>query len=54
VRAIVRAVEARRPRRRYAAGSGVRAAGVLSHLPGGLRDRLVSTAVGLRKIEAGT
>jgi NAD(P)-dependent dehydrogenase (short-subunit alcohol dehydrogenase family) len=53
-RAIVEAVEARRPKRRYSAGSGARLAGVLAHLPGGVRDRLVSTAVGVRKIEAGT
>lgn len=52
--AIVRAVEARRPRRRYAAGSGTRVFGALSHLPVGMRDRVVSSAFGLGKIEAGT
>jgi NAD(P)-dependent dehydrogenase (short-subunit alcohol dehydrogenase family) len=53
-RAIVEAVEARRPKRRYSAGRGARLAGALAHLPHGMRDRLVSTAIGVRKIEAGT
>jgi NAD(P)-dependent dehydrogenase (short-subunit alcohol dehydrogenase family) len=51
--AIVRAIEARRPKRRYAAGSGTRLFGALSHLPAGLRDRVVSSAFGLGNIEAG-
>ncbi|HEY3685184.1 MAG TPA: SDR family NAD(P)-dependent oxidoreductase [Streptosporangiaceae bacterium] len=44
---IVAAVAARRPRRRYMAGSGVAIFGVLAHLPAGLRERLVKTAFGL-------
>jgi NAD(P)-dependent dehydrogenase (short-subunit alcohol dehydrogenase family) len=52
--AIVRAVEARRPKRRYTAGSGTRLFGVLSHLPVGMRDRLVSGAFGVGNIEPGT
>jgi NAD(P)-dependent dehydrogenase (short-subunit alcohol dehydrogenase family) len=52
-RAIVQAVEARRPKRRYAAGTGTRLFGFLSHLPAGIRDRLVSGAFGLSKVEAG-
>ena len=44
---IVAAVEARKPKRRYAAGSGVAMFGVLAHLPAGVRDRLIKTAFGL-------
>lgn len=46
-KAIVGAVDARRPRRRYTAGSGVAAFGVLAHLPTGLRERLIKTVFGL-------
>ncbi|MGW6280992.1 SDR family NAD(P)-dependent oxidoreductase [Kribbella sp. NPDC055071] len=47
---IVRAVEARRPKRRYAVGDA-RTFAVLTILPAGLRDRLVSTTLGLRGIK---
>ena len=52
--AIVKAAEARRPRRHYSAGTGTRLFGALSHLPVGLRDRVLSSAFGLGKIEPGT
>jgi NAD(P)-dependent dehydrogenase (short-subunit alcohol dehydrogenase family) len=45
--AIVAAVEVRRPKRRYAAGSGVAVFGVLAHLPVSLRERLIKTVFGL-------
>ncbi|PZF79474.1 SDR family NAD(P)-dependent oxidoreductase [Jiangella anatolica] len=44
---IVRAVEARRPRRWYAATGDVRLLRLVSHLPAGLRDRLVARTFGL-------
>jgi NAD(P)-dependent dehydrogenase (short-subunit alcohol dehydrogenase family) len=44
---IVAAVEARRPKRRYAAGSGTAIFGVLAHVPAGLRERLIKTVFGL-------
>jgi NAD(P)-dependent dehydrogenase (short-subunit alcohol dehydrogenase family) len=44
---IVDAVAARRPKRRYMAGSGVAIFGVLAHLPTSLRERLIKTAFGL-------
>jgi NAD(P)-dependent dehydrogenase (short-subunit alcohol dehydrogenase family) len=44
---IVAAVEARKPRRHYAAGSGVAIFGVLAHLPVGVRERLIKTVFGL-------
>ncbi len=44
---IVAAVEARRPRRHYAAGSGTAVFGVLAHIPAGLRERLIKTVFGL-------
>jgi NAD(P)-dependent dehydrogenase (short-subunit alcohol dehydrogenase family) len=50
---ILKAVQARRPRRRYSGGSGSRLFGVLSHLPAGSRDRVVSRAFGLSTVEAG-
>jgi NAD(P)-dependent dehydrogenase (short-subunit alcohol dehydrogenase family) len=50
---ILKAVQARRPKRRYSGGSGSRLFGALSHLPAGIRDRLVSTAVGLSTVKAG-
>jgi NAD(P)-dependent dehydrogenase (short-subunit alcohol dehydrogenase family) len=47
---IVRAVEARRPRRRYAIAEARTLGAVLPKLPAGLRDRVVSGAVGLNGI----
>jgi NAD(P)-dependent dehydrogenase (short-subunit alcohol dehydrogenase family) len=44
---VVAAVEARKPRRRYTAGSGVAIFGVLAHVPAGLRERLIKTVLGL-------
>lgn len=44
---IVDAVTARRPKRRYMAGSGVAIFGVLGHLPTSLRERLIKTVFGL-------
>jgi NAD(P)-dependent dehydrogenase (short-subunit alcohol dehydrogenase family) len=49
---ILKAVQARRPRRRYAGGSGSRLFGGLSHLPPGIRDRVVSRAFGLSAVQA--
>ena len=46
-RAIVAAVDARKPKRRYAAGSGVAVFGVLAHVPASLRERLIKTVFGL-------
>jgi hypothetical protein len=46
-RAIVRAVEARRPRGRYAASADVRLLGIVSHLPAGARDALIARMLGL-------
>jgi NAD(P)-dependent dehydrogenase (short-subunit alcohol dehydrogenase family) len=50
--AIVTAVTARNPRRRYPVGDA-RAFGVLLRLPTGLRERLVISALGLRGAKAG-
>lgn len=50
---IVRAVEAARPKDRYAATRDVRMFDVLSHLPTGLRRRAISSALGLTKAERG-
>lgn len=44
---IVAAVEARKPRRHYMAGSGAAVFGVLAHLPAGVRERLIKTVFGL-------
>jgi NAD(P)-dependent dehydrogenase (short-subunit alcohol dehydrogenase family) len=44
---IVAAVEARKPKRRYMAGSGAAVFGVLAHLPAGVRERLIKTVFGL-------
>jgi NAD(P)-dependent dehydrogenase (short-subunit alcohol dehydrogenase family) len=44
---IVAAVEARKARRRYAAGSGAAIFGVLAHAPASLRERLIKTVFGL-------
>ncbi|HVU77962.1 MAG TPA: SDR family NAD(P)-dependent oxidoreductase [Gaiellaceae bacterium] len=48
--ALVAAVEARRPKRRYSAGNGVRLFAALSHVPTGLRERLVASAFGLNRV----
>jgi NAD(P)-dependent dehydrogenase (short-subunit alcohol dehydrogenase family) len=48
---IVRSVEARRPKRRYAVGDA-RTFAVLTVLPAGLRDRVVSSTLGFRGIKA--
>lgn len=47
---IVRAVTARRPKPRYAAGTGARMAGALSHLPMRTRDRVMQRFLGLHKV----
>lgn len=44
---IVTVVAARRPKRRYMAGSGVAIFGVLAHLPTGVRERLIRAVFGL-------
>jgi NAD(P)-dependent dehydrogenase (short-subunit alcohol dehydrogenase family) len=46
-KAVVAAVQARRPRRHYAAGSGVAVFGILAHTPAGLRERLIKSVFGL-------
>jgi hypothetical protein len=51
--AVLAAVPARKPRRRYTAGRGVRAFGILAHLPVSVRERLVASAFGLRGSVAG-
>ncbi len=51
-RAIVHAVDARRPRRRYSVGPGARALLLLSQLPPALRERMVARTLGLHQIEA--
>ncbi|MFT3866379.1 MAG: SDR family NAD(P)-dependent oxidoreductase [Solirubrobacterales bacterium] len=52
-RTIVKAIEARRPRRWYGVGSGTRAFTAISHLPDGARDRVVAAAFGLDRVEPG-
>ncbi|TDO67711.1 short-subunit dehydrogenase [Kribbella sp. VKM Ac-2571] len=47
---IVRAVEARRPKRRYAVAEARTLGGILPKLPAGLRDRVLTSAVGLNGI----
>jgi short-subunit dehydrogenase len=49
---IATAAQAHRPRRHYAAGSGVRMYGALAHMPVGLRERLITAVFGLGKISA--
>jgi NAD(P)-dependent dehydrogenase (short-subunit alcohol dehydrogenase family) len=44
---IVAAVEARKPKRRYAAGSGAAIFAVLAHVPASPRERLIKTVFGL-------
>jgi NAD(P)-dependent dehydrogenase (short-subunit alcohol dehydrogenase family) len=46
-RTIVAAVEAGRPKRRYAAGSGTAIFAVLAHAPASLRERLIKAVFGL-------
>ena len=48
---IVRAIEARHPKRRYAVAEARTLGGVLPKLPAGLRDRVLATAVGLNGIK---
>jgi NAD(P)-dependent dehydrogenase (short-subunit alcohol dehydrogenase family) len=48
--AVVTAVEARRPKRRYSSGNGVRLFGALAHVPVALRERLVASAFGLDRV----
>jgi NAD(P)-dependent dehydrogenase (short-subunit alcohol dehydrogenase family) len=50
-RAVLTAVRARRPRRRYTAGTDARVFGILAHLPASQRDRLISAVFGLGKIK---
>ncbi len=52
-RVVVKAIQARRPKRRYAAGPSARLLGALSHLPAPLRDRLVTSVFGLANIQPG-
>ncbi|MFF0265731.1 SDR family NAD(P)-dependent oxidoreductase [Kribbella sp. NPDC004536] len=49
---IVRAVEARHPRRRYAVAEARTFGAILTNLPAPLRDRLLATATGLNGIKA--
>jgi NAD(P)-dependent dehydrogenase (short-subunit alcohol dehydrogenase family) len=48
---IVRAVEAPRPKRRYTVGDARTLGAVLTRLPAGLRDRVLSNALGLSGIK---
>jgi NAD(P)-dependent dehydrogenase (short-subunit alcohol dehydrogenase family) len=48
---IVRAVETRHPRRRYAVAEARTLGAILPKLPAGLRDRALTTAVGLNNIK---
>ncbi|WP_277875750.1 SDR family NAD(P)-dependent oxidoreductase [Kribbella sp. VKM Ac-2569] len=48
---IVRAVEARRPKRRYAVAEARTLGAILPKLPAGLRDRVLAGAVGLNGIK---
>ncbi|WP_165546393.1 hypothetical protein [Kribbella soli] len=48
---IVRAVEARRPKRRYAVAEARTLGSILPKLPAALRDRILTTAVGLNGIK---
>ena len=44
---VLTAVLARRPKRRYSVGTGVRLGGMLAHLPAGVRERLITAFFGL-------
>jgi NAD(P)-dependent dehydrogenase (short-subunit alcohol dehydrogenase family) len=46
-KAVVSAVGARKPKRRYSAGAGVAVFGVLAHVPAGVRERLIMSVFGL-------
>ena len=48
---IVRAVEARRPKRRYAVAEARTLGSILPKLPAALRDRILANAVGLNGIK---
>jgi NAD(P)-dependent dehydrogenase (short-subunit alcohol dehydrogenase family) len=48
---IVRAVEASRPKRRYTVGDARTLGAVLTRLPAGLRDRLLSSTLGLNGVK---
>ena len=50
---VVRAIEARRPRARYAASTDVLITGLLARLPVRTRDRVLTRALGLHKAAAG-
>ncbi|MFI7059592.1 SDR family NAD(P)-dependent oxidoreductase [Kribbella sp. NPDC050124] len=49
---IVRAVEARRPKRRYTVGDARTLGAILTRLPAGLRDKAVTSALGLNGLKA--
>lgn len=49
---VVKAIMIGRPKRHYTAGGDARMAGFASHLPSGLRDRLVAGALGIANIKA--
>ena len=51
--AVVAAVTARAPKRRYSIGGMARSAPLLARLPSGLRDRLIAGLTGLNGIKAG-
>jgi hypothetical protein len=51
--AVVRAVEAPKPRTRYAATSDARLFALLSRLPARTRDRMLTRTLGLHKSIAG-
>ncbi|MEW9701704.1 SDR family oxidoreductase [Paenibacillus sp. SI8] len=50
VEAIIDALTSEKPRTRYAVGKGARMVVTLSHLPDKLRDRLLSSSLGLSKV----
>ncbi|REF01171.1 SDR family NAD(P)-dependent oxidoreductase [Thermomonospora umbrina] len=50
VRTLIKAIEARRPRRHYTCGRDARLLAVVSRLPAGPRDRIVASAFGLRRL----
>jgi NAD(P)-dependent dehydrogenase (short-subunit alcohol dehydrogenase family) len=52
--AVLRAIEAPRPRARYAVNADVRIAGLLSRLPTRARDRVLARALGLHKAAVGS
>jgi NAD(P)-dependent dehydrogenase (short-subunit alcohol dehydrogenase family) len=52
--AVLRAIEAPRPRARYAVNADARIAGILSRLPTRARDRVLARALGLHKAAAGS